>query len=1011
MRLADDTRGRVPFALIGVVLLLGSTTYASTLATDELRVDRDVEAAMDRATAASETALRTAVSRAARDAARTPVVEPASSNWGDVLDEDRPFRDSLRVRIYVAARESFERAAYSRGDVTAAASLPATPTPAALERRLDRISVRGVENGTALEVRLRNVSVVARQDGDVVARETANWTVTVATPVLALHDRTVRFEQSLARGPLEGPGLGRRLTARLYPVAWARGYGQWGGLPVSNVVGTRHVGVATNGAVLDLQQAAFGRADPTGRTGQTRALERLLLDDARAGLSTPETSLLASVAPPPTPDPDDAEQRIPRLARPDAPTPDKRVELRVDDTADQAFVAFHAGEGGPSLDAVLERAYRVNLTLRTHATLVESEPWPQPRAPSAGAALVNETVTASATVDGGSASLPPHPATATRFRTATRHVTVRHRVERTWRRGNTTFETAATTTERYAVGIAVDGSLASLAGTPTRPVIPVFESGGALDGPNLADVPPMADTFLTRRGGVEHVAAQRVLEGPEALDRNGSVTGAQPPDLREWVEADVLDLHRTVRNTSTPVRMGDAATGRANPSAQLRERLDTGRDALVDAPSQYDGAADRARVAVRAAYLARAEARLSDRSNATVRANDRLADALRKRHIDLDGRATDIMSVRRPTPPSHRPVGGPLGGEDVFVPQGGPPYLDVAGVDRADRAWSDRYGTAYPLRTRNVNVFTAPYGDAVDAVFGANEENTVRLHTAATTLRALETAGSDTPDLAARRDALRTGVATSLAHVRTRTTDVLADETALSEPERERAVTDAFSTWNRTSAKALAVTNGSFVPRVVRTAGIEGDEAARVSAHLRVAVAEARNSETARVDLEVVDRGADAVRQLSKTAATEALGTVVANGTDRLASRTKGKAVVLPAGLPVLPTPTNWYATVNVWDVHVQGYYPRFAVRTRRGLPGETVTYVRDGGDAAVDIDGDGVDEPLGRASRIGFSVQTVVLVAVPPGKTGVGDTDGQGVEDSPGWSEPVPQPRPRVAG
>ena len=88
MRLADDTRGRVPFALIGVVLLLGSTTYASTLATDELRVDRDVEAAMDRATAASETALRTAVSRAARDAARTPVVEPASSNWGDVLDED-----------------------------------------------------------------------------------------------------------------------------------------------------------------------------------------------------------------------------------------------------------------------------------------------------------------------------------------------------------------------------------------------------------------------------------------------------------------------------------------------------------------------------------------------------------------------------------------------------------------------------------------------------------------------------------------------------------------------------------------------------------------------------------------------------------------------------------------------------------------------------------------------------------------------------------------------------------
>jgi hypothetical protein len=1005
MRLADDTRGRVPFALIGVLLLLGSTTYATTLATEGVRVDRDVEVAMDRATAASETALRTAVSRAARDAAGTPVVDPADNGWGEVLNDSRPFRDSLRVRIYVAARAGFERAAYTHGDVTAAASLPATPTPGDLSRELERVSVRSVENGTAVEVRVRDVSVVARRGGAVVARETTNATVTVATPVLALHDRTVRFEESLTRGPLEGPGLGRRLTARLYPVAWARGYGQWGGAPISNVVGTRHVGIATNGAVLQLQQAAYGRADPTGRAAQRRAFERLLLADARAGMSTPGTSLVTSVAPPPTPDPDDVRREVPRLARADAPTPDRETVVRVDDTADRAYVALQSGDGGPSLDEVLERAYGVNLTLRTESTLVDAEPWPHPRPPGPRSTLVDESVSSSATVEPGSASLPPRTPNATRFRAATRHVTVRHHFRRTWRRGNTTVETTATATEQHAVGVAVDGTLRTLDGVPTNPVVPAFEAGGALDGPNLAGVPAEADAFLAARGGVENVVAQRVLDGPEALDRTETVSGERPAALREWVVADLLDLHRVVRNTSTSVRMGDAATARANPSANLTERLDARRDTLVDAPPRYDGVADRARVAARVAYLTRIDARLSDRSNATVRANDRLAAVLRERHVDLEGWAAEVVSTRTSPPPDPRPVGGPLGGEDVFVPQGGPPYLDVQGVDRADAPWTARHGTEHPLRTRNVNVFTVPYGDAVDGVFGGSRE-TVRLHTAAVTLRAAERTDAFAPT--ARPDTLRDEVAESVTYVGERTRAVLDRETALSRAERRRAVDDAFATWNRTSAKALAVTNGSFVPRVVAEAGLSGREAERVRVHLRVAVAAARDSDDVRVHRDHVDGTASAVRRLSKTAATEALGTAVANGTDRLAARTEGKAVVLPAGLPLLPTPTNWYATVNVWDVHVRGYYPRFAVRTQRGSPGETVTYVRDGGCAALDLDEDGADEELGCASRVDISVRTVVLVAVPPGKTGVGDTDGQAVEDSPGWGMPYPWERRR---
>jgi hypothetical protein len=1000
MRLADDTRGRIPFALVGVLLLLGSTTYATTLATDGVRVDRDVEVAMDRATAASETALRAAVSRAARDAARTPVVTPASNSWGDVLNDSRPFRDSLRVRIYATVREGFDRAAYTHGDVTAAASLPATPTPEALDAELDRISVVGVENGTALRVTIRNVPVVARQDGRVVARETRNRTVTVATPVLAMHDRTIRFERSLERGPLQGRGLGRRLTARLYPLAWARGYAQWSGLPISNVLSTRHVGVATNGAVLELQREAYGRSDPTGRVGYAQALVRLGVADARQGVSSPATNVAASLTDSTgTLDPNDVPERVPRLAASDAPDPDDQMTAGVNETADRAFVAFLVGSGGPALDDTLARAYSAELRARTTATLLETESWPRPRAPSPGATLEDEMVDSDATVAPGDGPLPPTLDGWTRFRNATREVTVTHRIERTWVQGNETVPRTATVTERYAVGVAVDARPTRIEGVPDRPIDPLFERGGTLDGPNLADVPDRSTRFVADHGGVESIAARRALAG--AYEPNRTVTGDRPADLDGWVYDDLASLRREVRNVSVAVPASRAATGSANPSARLADRLRERRSALVAAPPRYDGVADRARVAARAAYLDRVIARLDSRTTATTDANARLVEYLRTRDVDLPGRATDVLTNRTAVPRDSPPVAGPLGGEDVFVPQGGPAYLDVRGINEVDAAWTERTGTGYPLATRNVNVFTVPYGDAADAVVGSVAGvQTVRLHTAALTLRAAENvatadAGSD---LRTRRTLLRNEINDSLVAVDQRVDDVLLREASLGPHERRRAVDDAFARWDRPSARALAVTNGSFVPAIVDEAGVEGRAADRLRVHLRVAVADLRDSPETRVDHHPVNSTASTVRRVSTTVATETLGTAVANGTERLATRAKGKAVVLPAGLPLLPTPANWYATVNVWTVSVRGEYPRFAVRSRRGAPGETVTYVRDGGVAALDLDGDGGTEALGTAERVDVSVRTVVVVAVPPGKLGVGDTDGQAVETSPGW-------------
>ncbi|MFB6077066.1 MAG: hypothetical protein ABEK12_02975, partial [Candidatus Nanohaloarchaea archaeon] len=138
------------------------------------------------------------------------------------------------------------------------------------------------------------------------------------------------------------------------------------------------------------------------------------------------------------------------------------------------------------------------------------------------------------------------------------------------------------------------------------------------------------------------------------------------------------------------------------------------------------------------------------------------------------------------------------------------------------------------------------------------------------------------------------------------------------------------------------------------------------------------------------------------------LGTAAAEGARRALERKTGRAVPrLPSGLPVAPTPGLWYTTVNTWHVEVVGEYARFTVRAPAGAPTAptgTLAYIRDGSTVSLDLDGDRAPERLGRASRIRFSVETWLGVAVPPGLPGVGDTGGQMVETSAGWPNPGPE-------
>ncbi|RDI71228.1 DUF7286 family protein [Halopelagius longus] len=1019
MRLADDNRGRVPFALVGVLLLVTSSTYGASLATGgPSAADRTVDESMDRIDAETTTALRTAAHDAALAAARDPVTDNSTTAVGEVLGENRTFRRYLRLRISLAAAESLRSVEHERGDVVANASLP-TPTSSAcraagrcpatpknessVREAIRRVSVAKTANGTALRVTVRNVSLTARRDGRMVAEESVTRTLTVAVPVLGLHDRTVDYQRRLDANPLESPGLARRTTAGLLGVVQVRGAAQYAGAPIQNVLANRHVELSTNAGLLTAQRAAFGRSDPDARRGVRRATARTGLTDVLTPVAGSDgAAFIADGVTDAAAPPESENATIPTAA---PPSTDETLRVDVGRTADEAFVKFLRGDGERAgFETIRRDGYRVRVTVQSDATTVRDGSRPAPDAPGEGWAMTGQETSRETRVEsaGGTATRPRTDSGERVFDTAVRRVVVEHRVERTWRHANrSSRSTDATWTDAYRVEMAVTGSLASVPG-PERPVDPLFERGGAVDGPNLRQVPDAVGDAFAERGGADAVA-RRAVGGEEPVVT--TVDGRRPDELRAWVYDDVASLRERVRNVAVEPPARAVATGRVNPAARLASVIRERRASLVAAPDSYDGAADRVRVAARAAYLNRLLAALDERANRTAARNEGIEEALVDRGVDAE-RANRIAANRTVRTPARHEYGNDstLGGSAAFVPDGDPAYLSVKPVsgDRVDGVGDEtRY---YPLAARNTNVFTLPYGDASDAVvnalFGSGESVSLRTAGKALTAANRTLATTDDETLAGRRDTLRRKTEDSLRAVRSRAVETLGAETDLPKDDRRRAVNAAFDRWEGTGRRAVAATNGSFAAAVA--AEVEPTDATardRLETALRVDVAAAATESAVRVPQRATNRTVSRTRKVGTKLLTDAAG----RGTERAAQKYASLGGT-PAGLPLSPTLNPWVATTNLWVVEARGEYARFAVSADRG--GETpVTYVRDGSVVALDVDGDGVKETLGRSERVGFDVRTVVPVVVPPGRLGVGDKDGDAVEKSPAWDGTEPGP------
>jgi len=1034
-RLAATDRARVPFALVGVVLLVGSLVYAGTLGARGPVDRRDAaDTALDRAETTARTAVRVAGREAVRETAREPVVVPADTAAGEALAGDR-LRGVVAVRTAVAVRRAL--GATRVGAVTVESGLTEPATGWNASRAVDRIEVEPTADGAGVQLRVPVVHT-ARRDGAVITRRRDTLRVRLRLPLFAVAERVQRYERRLRRGPTR-PGLGRRLGGRLTALAEARGLAQYGGAGIENVVANRHVAVATNGAVLRTQRATFGQADAAGRGALVRAVARTAVDDtlAAAEASVPPASRRRAILRGARA----THDTQPRLAETGEPT----TVVGVNHTADTAYL-----DALSSVDELTQRAYRGRVRRHVDASRVRRGREPPPRAPGRNWTLVGQTTSERTVIVDRSRATPRGRTLLAAERTLrVRYVTVyrwRHEPPETDRppvtrtgpnrpetdqadtnrpgtdqadtnrtdTGRThihrTRETRARWSDRYRVEVRDTGLYDPTLPGPTGRIDPVFRRGGAHDGRNLA---PAARRALPSPATVDRIAHRAVERGDDTQSR--PLQGQIPPGVERWLQRDLARLRERVRNLSVRVDGGALAAGHLTPTDALLAELADRRSALVDPDPPYDGVADRLRAALRDRYLRAVATRLRERRAAAATAGTArraLVDAVPVTGNHL--RAATRAAAADAAPPPRAVVEGP-GGAFTLVPDAAPSYLTLGPVSgRTDDDLSNGT-TVTPLAARNVNAVTVPFADAGDRLAGwlATDTQTTTLGTAGRALAATNRtlaasslpADVDRTAVQADRTELRQATSPGLDRVERAVRARLERRLGVSQSEAHEIVTAANA--NRgVGVRAAAAANGSYATVVAATAGRRHDLspsardelAVRLRVELR-AVVEKRVT----VPADPVAAAVDGRRRLVDRVVAEA----AAQGTERAGERLRRRLLpdafgTVLAGLPVAPVPGYWYATANLWYVAVRGEHPSFTVTARR--PGSNHTrlgYTRRNATVRVDVDGDGDDELLGENRPIRFRTETVAVAVVPAGKSGVGDVDGNADERSPGWACP----------
>lgn len=281
--IASDDRARIPFAVVGVLLLLSSVAVVTVLQSRaEPQRDVDPSVALDRSEAVTQSAIKAAALDATDRVAASPVTEPATAGeFAELLGDadtgsDAVFRNYAALMVYKSIYSRVNGTTHAiRNDTTATVSLPSIDDRADAADAMDRVTFEAGyetserERGT-VRLTISDVTYNIREAGDHVATRSTDVSVVVATPLFQIHERVQTYQDRLEMDMTDGAGfegIGREFAARTYPVVIAKSMfnyarGSPRDAPIQQIVPEKQTELLLNHANYAVQSKTFKTRDP-----------------------------------------------------------------------------------------------------------------------------------------------------------------------------------------------------------------------------------------------------------------------------------------------------------------------------------------------------------------------------------------------------------------------------------------------------------------------------------------------------------------------------------------------------------------------------------------------------------------------------------------------------------------------------------------------------------------------------------------------------------------------------